>query len=105
MSPDSFTKTAVMMKKISRLMTKSSIGAKSMPCDPSCPSDTRLARRMVSIPLEAQLIRQQLRFPRGARAEVVHGPQAGDADREAGHRADHRLRHAARHAAGVGVAA
>ena len=31
LQPDSLTKTAVMMKKMSRLMTKSSIGARSMP--------------------------------------------------------------------------
>jgi len=31
---DSFRNTAVMMKKMRRLMTKSSIGARSMPCSP-----------------------------------------------------------------------
>src|SRR5690606_24634857 len=102
MSPASFTNTAVMMKKISRLITKSSIGARSMPCDPWCPdSDCRLTR-MTS---EAELVRQQLGLPNRARTEMVGRPQPGDADRESGHRADHRLGHAARHAAGVGAAA
>src|SRR5215467_10451942 len=87
-SPDSFTNTAVMMKKISRLITKSSIGARSMPCAPSWPSSE--ARRLRSrIWLETQLIGEQLGLADCARLEVVDRKQTGDADGEARHRADH----------------
>ena len=43
-TPACFTKTAVMMKKMSRFTTKSSIGARSMPCDQELKSTCRLSK-------------------------------------------------------------
>jgi hypothetical protein len=47
--PACFTKTAVMMKKMSRFTTKSSIGARSMPCDSAakCPRDAVFMARLL----------------------------------------------------------
>ena len=60
LEPDSFTNTAVMMKKISRLITKSSIGARSMPWDDFVA--VRCARR-VRMAQNSKLVREQLGFP------------------------------------------
>src|SRR4051812_49429855 len=102
--PDSLTNTAVMMKKIRRLTTKSSIGARSMPVEPSWPwsAERRFRSRMY---LETQLIGEQLGLPRSSVLEIGHRIQTRDADREARHRTDHRGRDAARHAARVRAAA
>src|SRR5262245_46623406 len=94
----SLLKTAVMMKKISRLRTKSSIGARSMPV---VSSEWKCRRSRIS---EPQLVREPLGLAPGARSEVEDGVEAGDADGEAGERADHRVGDAARHGAGVGGA-
>src|SRR5262245_56522922 len=82
--PSSFTKTAVMMKKISRLRTKSSIGARSMPwLSPTC---FMCLRSRIS---EVELIREKLGFPLRAQLEVVHRVQARDAHGQPAERADH----------------
>src|SRR4029453_15447170 len=76
--PTSFANTAVMMKNTSRFITKSSIGARSMPeWLPSSP-DTR-RRVLIS---ELELVREQLRLAARAVVEVVDRVQAGDADGE-----------------------
>ena len=61
--------TAVMMKKISRLMTKSSIGARSMPWDDSPWSCTRRLKRMA----RATTCLLRVRF-HGPRASGAHAP-------------------------------
>ncbi len=68
-SPTSLTNTAVMMKKISRLTTKSSIGARSMPVVLLiCPRGSVV----VCACSEAQFVRQQSR----SRAWLVFGSNA-----------------------------
>ena len=96
-SPNSLAKTAVMMKKISRFITKSSIGARSIPV--ASPRTLRLCRRIRISVLED--VREHLRLPTRARLEVVDGVEARDADRESGQRADHRVRDTAGHRARV----
>src|SRR5687768_8179135 len=84
--PTSFANTAVMMKKINRFITKSSIGARSMPeCETSAPETRRV---FIS---ELEVVREQLGLAARAVVEVVDRVQARDADREARERADHRL--------------
>src|SRR5262245_936536 len=98
--PSSFANTAVMMKKTSRFITKSSIGARSMPDDSFSAPETRRVR--IS---ELEVVREQLGLAARAAVEVVHRVEARDADSEARERADHRLRHAVGHRARVGGAA
>src|SRR6185436_3468510 len=95
--PTSFANTAVMMKNTSRFITKSSIGARSIPeWLPSAPETRRV---LIS---ELELVREQLGLAARAMVEVVDRVQAGDAHREACERADHRLRDAVGHRARVG---
>src|SRR5258705_824559 len=98
--PTSFANTAVMMKKTSRFITKSSIGARSIPEWPTSAPDTR--RVFIS---ELEVVREQLGLAARAVVEVVDRVQARDAHRESGERADHRVRDAARHRARIGSAA
>src|SRR5262245_43878718 len=82
--PSSRTNTAVMMKKISRLRTKSSIGARSMPwLSPVC---FACLRSRIS---EREPVGEKLGLPLRAQRVVVHRVQARDADGETGERADH----------------
>src|SRR5262245_42387865 len=98
--PTSFANTAVMMKNTKRFITKSSIGARSIPeWLPSAP-DTR--RVFIS---ELEVVREQLGLAARAVVEVVDRVQADDAHREAGECADHRVRDAAGHRARVRGAA
>src|SRR5688572_5725431 len=98
--PSSFANTAVMMKKTSRFITKSSIGARSMP-DVSCSApETRRVRMS-----ELEVVREQFRLAARAAVEVVDRVEARDAHREARERADHRLGHAVGHRARVGGSA
>src|SRR5689334_25073293 len=87
--PTSFTNTAVMMKKISRFRTKSSIGARSMPVSLSswC---CRWALRRMSV---GELVSQQFGLDLRLLAEVERRVDARDGYREAAHGAHHRLRH------------
>src|SRR5262245_8758381 len=94
-SATSLAKTAVMMKKISRLRTKSSIGARSMPWD-SSRSKCRRRRMGTSV---AEPVGEQLRFALSAVLEVERRVQAGDAHGQARQRADHGVGHAAGHGA------
>src|SRR5436190_1735553 len=98
--PTSFANTAVMMKNTSRFITKSSIGARSMPEWPLSAPDTR--RVFIS---ELEVIREQLGLAPRAVIEVVDRIEAGDAHGEAGQRADHRVRHTAGHRARIRGAA
>src|SRR5262245_44566418 len=95
----SLVKTAVMMKKISRFSTKSSIGARSMPVDSSV---SKCRRSRIS---EREPVGEELRLPPGPRLEVEDRVEPRDADGETRHRAEHRVGDAARHRACVGRAA
>src|SRR5262245_30351752 len=99
--PNSLVKTAVMMKKISRFITKSSIGARSMPV--VSPGRLRLWRRIRISELER--VGEELGLPARARFEVEDRIEAGDADCQAGQGADHRVGDAVRHRARVRRAA
>src|SRR2546421_12957627 len=92
-SPSSLMKTAVMMKKISRFSTKSSIGARSMPW---LSSWRRWMWRRRRTSVDREVVGEQLGLALGPRLEVVHRVEPGDAHRQAGQRADHRVRDAAR---------
>src|ERR1051326_727395 len=94
--------TAVMMKKISRFSTKSSIGARSTPW---LSSWRRWGWRRRRTSVDREVVGEQLGLALRSRLEVVDGIEAGDAHRQAGHRADHRVGHAARHRAGIGRSA
>src|SRR4051812_22535194 len=87
--PTSLMNTAVMMKKMRRFRTKSSIGARSMPVVETS-SLWRCLRRRMSV---GEAIRQELGLELGARVEVVDGIQAGDRHRQSHQRAGHCLRH------------
>src|SRR5215475_6182316 len=80
--PTSFANTAVMMKNTSRFITKSSIGARSMPEWLSAAPETR--RRFIS---ELEVVREQLGLAARAVVEVVDRVQARDAHRESRQRA------------------
>src|SRR5262245_16976624 len=95
--PSSRVNTAVMMKKISRFRTKSSIGARSMPVVDSC---ALLAPRLRRISV-LEAVRQQFGLAAGPVPEVVDGIDAGDAHREPRHGADHGVGDPAGHGAGV----
>src|SRR5262249_14513821 len=73
--------------KMSRFITKSSMGARSMPV--VSPLRLRLWRRIRISELE--VVGQELGLAACAGLEVEDGVEAGDADREARHRADHRV--------------
>src|ERR1041385_6496818 len=81
--PTSLTNTAVMMKKMSRFRTKSSIGARSMPVVETS-SVWRCLRRRMSV---GESIREQLGLDLRARGEVVDRIQAGDRYRQPHQRA------------------
>src|SRR4029450_8537137 len=77
--PASFANTAVMMKKTSRFITKSSIGARSIPeWLPSAPETRRV---FIS---ELEVVGEQLGLAARAVVEVVDGVEGGDGHRESG---------------------
>src|SRR3990172_1818906 len=94
----SLVNTAVMMKKISRFNTKSSIGARSMPVDSSV---SKCRRSRIS---EGEPVGEELGLPPGPRLEVEDRVEPRDADGEARHGAEHRVGDAAGHRARVGRA-